>query len=198
MMTFKKYFIAFFIGGISFSGYSQNKNIIVSNKIYSIYKYWDKQFTRKLLDHHLAGILPSDENFNFVSENSVLYRKDIISLIADKKQKKEIKYIALYTLQFQCEKEYRISLIDIYNLFKKKKVSEDFLISAIQQDDFSLEVIKNASSNEELKLFLTKLSKDISISKGNRVYIKNIISPNYYKSHKEDLDEIGERPFECK
>lgn len=182
---------------IGTESYSQNPKVNISKKIHSIYKYWDKQFTRKLLDQHLAGILPGDENFDFISGNSLLYRKDIISLIADKKQKKEIKYIALYTLQFQCEKEYRTSLIDIYNLFKKKKINEDLLIAAIQQDDFSLEVIKYASSNEELKLFLTKLSKDVGISKVNRVYIKNIMSPNYYKSHKEDLDEIGEKPFEC-
>jgi hypothetical protein len=178
--------------------YSQNPQVNISKKIDSIYKYWDKQFTRKLLDQHLAAILPLDEDFNFISKNSVLYRKEIIAVMADRKQKKEVRYFALLTLQLQCENEYRVSLHEIYKLFKKKQITENLLISAIRQDDFSLEVIKNASSKEYLKLFLINLSKDLTISKENRAFIKTIITPDYYKSYKEQFDQVGEKPYECK
>ncbi len=197
-----KYFIIFmlFICLLlenSFDCKSQSETKIVSKKVYKIHKSWRKVFGEKFLDQHLVGILPLDDNFNFLCNNAYKYRVSILNIIGDNIVDKESKFIALYTLQYQCIIFYKEDLRVLYSFFDEGKISEELLMSALWQDDFSLEVVKNVNSNVELKDLIIENAKNPKISLQNREFLGEILSPTFYKNHKIQLDEIGEVPFEC-
>ena len=197
----KRIFPLIFLSLFLFSGFSQNHKTVVYKKINSIYKIWTKVFSfpNGLLDQHLATILPGENNFDHLSRNVSKYQKDIIGMIGNPKNEKEVRFIALYCLQLQCFKKYKQSFIQIYQLFNLDKVSEDLMMSAIWQDDFSLEIIRNAQSDVDIKKIILALGENPKISKKNQSLLSEILfKPDFYFSHKQDLAEVGERPFDCK
>lgn len=181
----------------SFDCKSQSETKIVSKKIHKIHKTWSKVFGKRLLDEHLAGILPSDENFNFLCNNAYRYRESILNIIGNNSVDKEHKFIALYTLQYQCIILYKEDLKVLYSFFDKGRISEQLMMSALEQDDFSLEVIKNVNNDIELRNLIIEIAKNPKISLENRNFLGKILSPTFYKKHKAELDVIGEIPFEC-
>jgi hypothetical protein len=198
MKNSKKYLYTIFISSIFFSAYSQNKDAIVSKKINQIHSHFSKIFGKRLLDEHLAGIFPSDKNFRYLCEKPESFENQLLKILGGKGTSLEKKYIALYALQYQCEEKYSTILSKIYNLFLRGLINERLLISAIRQDDFSLEVIKNSYNSDRLKKLLQRISIDQKVSAENLNWIAEIQTIDYYKSLKEDLDQVGEKPYECK
>lgn len=177
--------------------FSQDKKTFAKQKIYLIYNRWHKEFKDKLLDQHMAGILPLDKDFILLSNNITKYKKDIINIITNKKEADAIKYIALATLQYQCFDIYKKDLKSLIGLFLNKNIGENAIMFAIWQDDFSIEVIKKINSQNDLKMLILYILKEHNFNNSNKELLTQMLTQNFYQQHKTDLKEVGEKPFEC-
>ncbi len=177
---------------------AQHKKKLVNQKINLIYKKWNKEFNGKLLDQHLAGILPSDKDFRLLSENCMKHKEEIYAILGNKKEKDAIKYIALATLQYQCFDTYKKDLKKIIELFKNKSLSEKIFMLAIWQDSFSLEVIRNINTENDLKMSIADMLDKSIFEKSNEAILRQVLSREFYNEYKADLRVLGEIPFECK
>ncbi len=177
---------------------AQHKKKLVNQKINLIYKKWNKEFNGKLLDQHLAGILPSDKDFRLLSENCMKHKEEIYAILGNKKEKDAIKYIALATLQYQCFDTYKKDLKKIIELFKNKSLSEKIFMLAIWQDSFSLEVIRNINTENDLKMSIADMLHKSIFEKSHEATLRRVLSLEFYNEYKADLRVLGEIPFECK
>jgi hypothetical protein len=157
------------------------------NKISSRYKegYIEFPFT-----------LEDDVLFNNILDSPCEYKPFLITALKDSSKGKVYKLIALYELQHLCIDDYLEILKIVFAAYRNKSVDEAFLMAAIDQEGFSLEVCKNYS-NEQLRQLLQTILPTIE-TQNNKNYLNDIISGNNWKGRKEGLRGSGERtPWVC-
>jgi len=188
---------------LCFGCFNGKKKKCSANNIQSMISY---EITSKVLDtissRYKEGYiefpftLHEDRKFEDIINNPCEYKTSLLAAIKDDNKGNVYKLVALYGLQHLCIDDYIEVLNTVFVEFKQKKVDESFLMSSIDQDEFSLEVCKNyrnGNLQQTLENILPALTKET-----NRKLVKDMISGDIWNKLHEYFRDSGEHaPWTC-